>query len=259
MFAPVRALSTAGSDEDASSLARLEEIRNLLHTLSSAGNPLLGTGWGIPYQKVTSVYANFPPEWWQYVYMPHNSLLGVAVFGGLVGVFGIWLVVPVAAFVATRGYRGATRTVDSAAAMAALCVLPAYGAQCYGDIGFQSLTCSLILGVAMAAAGKVVAWAEVPPQGARKDGVRVSERASPSARRWPYHRRGRPSPARGHHLDHRGRRRDPRAELAQGAPVLADALVRGMQDDAASCGQVWWVDFNSITVPVTCQLFRWTL
>src|SRR6185295_13915507 len=62
LFAPLKALSTSGSDEDASSLARLEEIKNLMYTLSIAGNPVFGTGWGVPYQKLTSVYANFGPE-----------------------------------------------------------------------------------------------------------------------------------------------------------------------------------------------------
>jgi hypothetical protein len=160
MFAPVRAISTAGSYQDSSSLAREEENRNLLYTLWAAGNPVLGIGWGMPYQKVTSVYANFGADWWQYPYLPHNSLLAVAVFGGLVGISGIWLVVPVAAFLATRGYRGLTGAIDRAAGMTAVCVLPAYGAQCYGDIGFESLTCGLILGAAIAAAGKVSAWAE---------------------------------------------------------------------------------------------------
>jgi hypothetical protein len=177
-FAPLQALATAGSNEDASSLARQEEIRNLLYTLTAAGNPLLGTGWGIPYQKVTSVYANFGPEWWQYLYMPHNSLLAVAAFGGLVGIFGIWLVMPVAAFHAMRGYRGSTRAVDRAAAMAAVAILPAYGAQCYGDIGFQSLTCGLIVGVALGVAGKVAAWAEAPHEDARRRASRVSARGS---------------------------------------------------------------------------------
>jgi len=159
VFAPVRAISTAGSNQDASSLARQEEIRNLLYTLWAGGNPILGTGWGVPYQKFTSVYANFGAEWWQYLYLPHNSLLGVAVFAGLVGLCGIWLVVPVAAFLGVRGYRGSGgETIDRAAAMAAVCVLPAYGAQCFGDVGFQSLTGSLILGVAMGVAAKVAAW-----------------------------------------------------------------------------------------------------
>jgi hypothetical protein len=172
-FAPVRALSTAGSNEDASSLARQEEVRNLLYTLSATGNPLLGTGWGMPYQKVSSVYSNFGAEWWQYAYLPHNSLLGVAVFGGLVGLCGIWLVVPMAAFLGTRGYRGATRPADRAAAMAALSILPAYAAQCYGDIGFQSLTCGLILGVAMGVAGKVSALAGGLPESVRTNGARM--------------------------------------------------------------------------------------
>jgi hypothetical protein len=170
-FAPLRAFSTAGSYQDNSSLGREEETRNLLYTLSTGGNPLLGTGWGIPYAKVTSVYANFE-EWWQYRYLPHNSLLGVAVFGGVVGIFGIWLVVPVAAFLAMRGYRGSTHAVDRAAAMAALCILPAYGAQCYGDIGFQALTCDLILGVALAVGAKVAAWNGASEVG-RRDGWRV--------------------------------------------------------------------------------------
>jgi hypothetical protein len=159
VFAPLRAFSTTNY-EDASTLAREEEIRNLLYTLWSASNPLLGTGWGMPYRKITSFYANYGAEWWQYGYLPHNSLLGVAVFSGLVGLVGIWLVLPVGAFLATRGYRGATGPVERAAAMSAVCVLPAYAVQCYGDIGFQSFTCALILGVALAAAAKVSAWAD---------------------------------------------------------------------------------------------------
>jgi hypothetical protein len=179
-FAPVQALSTVGSDADASSLARQEEVRNLLYTLSTAWNPLLGTGWGVPYQKVTSFYANYGAEWWQYGYLPHNSLLGVTVFGGLVGISGIWLVVPAAAFLAMRGYRGSTRAVDCAAAMATVCILPAYSAQCYGDVGFQSLTCGLIFGVAMAVAGKVAAWAGAPSAGARRRAAAMSA-AAPEA------------------------------------------------------------------------------
>ncbi len=167
VFAPLRAFTTAGSYSDNSSMAREEEIRNLIYTLTADGNPLLGTGWGIPYQKVTSVYANFGKEWWQYAYLPHNSLLGLAVFGGLVGLGGIWCVVPAAAWLAMRGYRRAAGAPEEAAALSALCILPAYAVQCYGDIGFQSLTGSLILGVAVGVAGKVSAWTAVRPRRAR--------------------------------------------------------------------------------------------
>ena len=139
LFEPLRAFSTTGKMEDLSSLARQEEIRNLLYTLATS-NPLLGTGWGIPYREVSGNFTHFGQEWWQYAYMPHNSLLGVAAFAGLVGIAGIWLVVPVAALLAMRGHRASTGAAERAAAMASLCILPAYGAQCYGDIGFQSLT-----------------------------------------------------------------------------------------------------------------------
>jgi hypothetical protein len=167
IFEPLRAFAAVSGNEDLSALARQEEVRNLLFTLSANGNPLLGTGWGVPYQKLTSLYANFGAEWWQYLYLPHNSLLGVAVFGGLLGICGIWLVVPVTAFLAAQGYHGALHPAARAGAMAALSILPAYGAQCYGDVGFQSLTGNLILGVALGVASKVSVWATPARRGAR--------------------------------------------------------------------------------------------
>lgn len=131
--------------------------------LTTAGNPLLGTGWGVAYSQVSSVHTHFGEGFWQDAYLPHNSLLGVAVFGGFVGIAGIWLVVPVTALLGMRGHQGAMRAPDRAAAMAVVSILPAYGVQCYGDIGFQSFTGCLLLGVAMASAGKLAAWAEASP------------------------------------------------------------------------------------------------
>jgi hypothetical protein len=164
MFAPVHALLTAGSNSDASSLTRLEEDRNLLHTLFDVGNPLLGTGWGRPYDKVESFYSNYNAGWVLYLYTPHNSLLGLAAFSGLVGLIGIWGVVPTGAFLAARGYRRSTNVVPRAAGIVALGSLGVYCAHCYGDIGLQSFAGALIFGVALAAAGKVAAWSEVLPK-----------------------------------------------------------------------------------------------
>lgn len=172
LWAPARALSTTGSDDDNSSLARQEEIRNLLYTLSRTRNPLLGTGWGVAHQKVSAVYSNYEDEHWvQYAFMPHNSLLALIVFAGLAGLMGVWLVVPVAAYLGARAYRDARRPVDRAAAAAAVGLLPAYSAQCYGDIGIQSLTCGLLLGVALAVAGQVYARADAAQRKLRRAGV----------------------------------------------------------------------------------------
>lgn len=188
VFAPLAAFSSVGSDEDNSSLARLEEMTNLIYTFTDFGNPVLGTGWGHPYQKISSVYANFGKEWWQYAYMPHNSLLAVVAFGGLVGLFGILSVVPVGAFLATRGYRSATTAVERAAAMASLAVIPAYTTQAYGDLGIQSTTCALILGTTLGVAGRVSALAPARRRGAEEPAAadeHVPRRLLPAARTQP--------------------------------------------------------------------------
>jgi len=201
LFEPLRAIATSGSDEDSSSLARLEEMKNLMYTLSVDGNPLLGTGWGRGYREATSFYTHFTSGWWLYPYTPHNSLHGAAAFAGLAGLLGILLVVPVTAFLATRGFRASTTPVDRTAAMAAVCILPAYGVQCFGDIGLQSLTAGLILGVAIAVAGKVPVSglrrpSELKPGGSMPQRQRV--RATPSGSRTPQPTPpGRRTPCRG--------------------------------------------------------------
>ena len=174
VWAPARALSTTGSDDDASSLARQEEIRNLLYTLVRTRNPLLGTGWGVAHEKVSAVYSNYEDEHWvQYAFMPHNSLLALIVFAGFAGLMGVWLVVPVAAYLGARASRDSRRPVDRAAAAAAVGLLPAYSSQCYGDIGVQSLTCALLLGVALAVTGCVYARADEAQRRLRRAGVGV--------------------------------------------------------------------------------------
>ena len=163
MFAPVHALVTTGSNYDPSSLTRQEEARNLLHTLVDLGNPILGTGWGVPYDKAETYWSNYDANWVLTLYTPHNAILGLAAFTGLVGIIGIWGVVPAGAYLAARGYRGSKSLVPRAGAMVALGSLAAYSVHCYGDIGLQSFAGCLILGAALATAGKVAAWSEALP------------------------------------------------------------------------------------------------
>ncbi|HVO23004.1 MAG TPA: O-antigen ligase family protein [Candidatus Margulisiibacteriota bacterium] len=188
LFAPVHALTTTGSNYDPSSLARKEEVRNLLRTLDQ-GNPLLGTGWGVPYDKVESFYANYDARWALYLYTPHNSILGLAAFSGLVGVIGIWGVVPTAAYLAARGYRGSIDPVQRTAGMVALCSLAVFSAHCYGDLGLQSFQGVLVLGAALATAGKVAAWSAALPAAqavpARAGGRRRAPETQPAYRQTP--------------------------------------------------------------------------
>jgi O-antigen ligase len=186
IFAPLHALdSVTGEDEDASARARNEENLNLVFTFLQ--HPLMGSGWGHPYQEVSSVYTHFGPEFWQYRYLPHNSLVGLVAFSGFVGLLGVWSVLVVAAFLAARGCRAARAPTERAAAMAAFCVLPVYALQCYGDMGLQSLSGGLLLAVAIAVAGRVPAWTGAWPgaaatSGRQGRGARVGVGGSESTR-----------------------------------------------------------------------------
>jgi hypothetical protein len=129
---------------------------------------------------LTRTYNNYDPSWVLAFYTPHNSLLGLALFAGLVGIVGIWGVVPVAAYLAARGYKSSTDPIQRTAAMAAVGMMVAYSVHCYGDIGFQSFPCGLILGVALATAGKVAAWNARPAVTKQKE-VRAPAAAPPVA------------------------------------------------------------------------------
>ena len=184
IFAPVQAFASAGSNYDPSSLTRQEEVRNLLYTLTASGNPLLGTGWGLPYIKNESIWSNYATDWILYLYTPHNSLLGLAVFAGLLGMVGIWGVIPMGAYLAARGYRRATEPVSRAAALVAIGSFVAYSVHCYGDIGLQSLPCCALLGAALGAAGKLAAWSEALPAA---ETVAADAPAAPDL--WPAYRK----------------------------------------------------------------------
>lgn len=170
LFAPLRAFdSTAGKNEDSSTMARNEENVNVVLTFIQ--HPVLGSGWGQPMIRASSFFANFGGGFDEmYPYTPHNSLAAVVAFSGLVGQFGILLVVPVAAFLGARACRLATTRADRAATIATVCCLPVWGIQAYADIGLQSLTNGLLLSVLMAVAGRVAVWtgAWPTPAGARR-------------------------------------------------------------------------------------------
>lgn len=189
-FGPVRALVSTGDYQDNSTVAREEENRNLLRTLSESGNAITGTGWGNPYHLVERRYNNYDQSWVLAPYTPHNSLLGLAVFSGLIGIAGIWGVMPVAGYLAARGYRQTlARPVVRGAAMASIGAISAYSAHCYGDIGLQSFPGAVLLGAALGVAGRIGVWASSASAAEPRAALR-----SPSARRTRL-----PHPARSEH------------------------------------------------------------
>jgi O-antigen ligase len=134
---------------DLSSLWREQENEDLIVTLESS--PLLGLGFGHKYigpVEVGDVYM-------QEHYLPHNSVLGIWAFGGVVGFALHWTFLVVGAFMASRTYKLVTRPIDRVASVWVLQMLMIYMDHAFGDIGIGIPTAVLLLGAGMAMVGKL--------------------------------------------------------------------------------------------------------
>jgi hypothetical protein len=133
IFKPVASFSSTTGAEDASTMARNVENLGLIAT-GLANNRLFGPGWGQPYIEVANWYtiADFFPLW---KYVPHNSILGLLAYTGLLGFAGFWLAYPVSMFLNARLARlGSTPYLRQLGTIAAL-DLVICGYQMYGDMG----------------------------------------------------------------------------------------------------------------------------
>jgi hypothetical protein len=177
VFAPVAKLQSAVVGEDDSSLSRDLENTGLVITLRM--NPL-GTGFGHEYVEVSPAFSQGMQAFFeQYRYIPHNALLGLVAFTGLLLFPLIWLIVPVGAFLAARASLFARQPRDRLLAMTAFATPFVYSVQAFGDMGLQSPPCNVLLAAGLAAAGRLVvasgAW------GATRRRARRVLRAGPQA------------------------------------------------------------------------------
>jgi hypothetical protein len=150
-FAPVQTIrGMIDGDVDASTLSRERENFNLVFTLKQ--RPMLGSGFGHPYLQVAradDLSFAFP----QWHYIPHNSLLGLLAFAGVLGFTLVWLPLVVTLFLAVRSYRFAATPGARTAAAGAIATVVAFVFQAWGDMGLQSTSASFLLAVAFSCAG----------------------------------------------------------------------------------------------------------
>ena len=181
IFAPLRAFgSTTGQTTDSSTLARHEENLNLAITFVQ--HPVFGSGWGQQFLSISSYFAYFGGGFDEmYRYTPHNSLLALVAFTGVLGLIGTWSVMPIISFLGAGASRAARDPVTRAAAMAAVSMVPVYGVHSYADIGLQTLTNSLLLAVAIGVAGRASVWTGAwPGPGPRRKPRESASSASPT-------------------------------------------------------------------------------
>ena len=151
LFKPVRMLrSVVDAKSDGSSMWREYENVNIIATFRD--NPIFGTGYGHPFKEVIVLpEVNYSLE----KYIPHNSLLGLWGYCGLVGFLGLTLLWAAGAYFAFRTYKHADQPALRAAALISFAVIPIYLMQAWGDLGLGTWTGVFIMGAALTVSGKI--------------------------------------------------------------------------------------------------------
>jgi hypothetical protein len=167
IFLPLRSLSTVSTQEDTSTLARNAENLGLIAT-ANYNSWLMGTGWGRPYVYLTLKYDISTFELWRYV--PHNSLLGLLAFTGILGFAGFWLPFPTAMFLNARVARLAEDPRVRRVALVGAAQMLVSANQLYGDMGIHFPRPMIALAVSYAIAlrlPRVAGVWDAPPALAR--------------------------------------------------------------------------------------------
>ncbi len=149
IFIPLRAISSVSTQEDTSTKARNAENLGLIAT-SRYSSILTGTGWGHGYAPISMKYSIAWIELWKYE--PHNSILGLLAFTGILGFAGTWLSVPTAVFLNARMARLGADSRTRNVALVGVAQLVVSANQFYGDIGMFSIQAMYVMAVTCAMA-----------------------------------------------------------------------------------------------------------
>jgi O-antigen ligase/polysaccharide polymerase Wzy-like membrane protein len=153
IFAPVQIVrSMFDANVDGSTRWRDWENYDLVFTFTQ--NAVFGSGFGHPFIQaialpdITKAYELEP-------YVPHNSVLGLWAFGGLVGFTLLWAIFPVGMFFTIRAYRWSRTPTERITALSAAAVQICYLMQGYGDLGFGAWGPVFTVATAYALVGKI--------------------------------------------------------------------------------------------------------
>ena len=153
IFQPVHTIrSVVDSKADPSTMWRDLENYDLFYTLRH--NPVLGTGYGHGYTEVVWL-PDISNAYALYRFLPHNSILGLWAYGGIVGFTLLWTFLVVGVFLAARAYRHAVSVDDRTVALTAIAIMVIYLAYCYGDLGLGNWTSVFTMAPALAIASRL--------------------------------------------------------------------------------------------------------
>ena len=175
VFAPVHTIrSVFDSDVDGSTSWRDWENYDLVYTVRQ--NPLFGIGYGhgyIEYVKLPDVSREYALE----RFAPHNSILGLWAYGGIIGFSALWAMFVAGVYFAARAYRISKKPKERAAALVSITSLVVYSVHCYGDMGLGTWIGVFTVAPALAVAGQLAvatrAWLPEKAIKQARIGIRV--------------------------------------------------------------------------------------
>jgi hypothetical protein len=178
IFKPLASLSSVSSTPDSSTLARNVENLSLIATASY--NPMTGSGWGHKYVELSNKYTIAGAmELWPYI--PHNSILGLLAYTGVLGVMGYWLMFPTGLFLHARCARLARDPLMRGAGSVGVMMTLTCMNQMFGDMGIFSWTTMYLLAVVWAAAMRIPVEAGVWGSGPQRPDGGTPVSAAPPA------------------------------------------------------------------------------
>jgi hypothetical protein len=136
IFKPLAAFSSITTTEDESTKSRNVENLGLIST-TKANGWLIGGGWGHQYDPISFKYDLHKVfELWRYI--PHNSILGILAFTGVLGYAGYMMAYPTAMFLNARMARmGSTQLARDLGLIGAVQMVVVVN-QYFGDMGLFS-------------------------------------------------------------------------------------------------------------------------
>jgi hypothetical protein len=166
-FSPVNTFkSMIVGEHNATEQMDYRDVENFNLITTWQKNPILGTGYGHGFEEVMQL-ADISHLFEDYLYHPHNSVLGHLAFGGVVGFTGVWLFVALTVFFAVRAYHRAHAPHWRAGALVVVAIVVAYTNQCFGDMGITSWYGTILMALGVTVAGKLAtltgAWPTTSP------------------------------------------------------------------------------------------------
>jgi len=151
VFKPVQVIRSA-VDSSADSSTAWRDLENFNLVFTTRNFPLLGLGYGTGFWEMWPM-PSVPYELEKYV--PHDAILGLYCYYGVVGFAGITALWVGGVYFAVRSYHYCKAPLEKAAALGCLGSILVYYLQCFGDMGLGSWTGVYLVAPSIAVACKL--------------------------------------------------------------------------------------------------------